>query len=46
MRFQHDLAYGDFKNLPRGTASGKVFCFKAFDIAKTPNMDIKKVLLQ
>ena len=30
--FQHDMAYGDFKNLARGTASDKVFRDKAFNI--------------
>ena len=28
------MAYGDFKNLPRGTASDKVLHDKAFNIAK------------
>ena len=36
-----------FKDLPRKTASDKLLCDKAFDIAKTPSViDIKKVLLQ
>ena len=30
--FQHDMAYGDFKDLPRRTASDKVLCNKAFNI--------------
>ena len=30
--FQHDMAYGDFKNLARRTASDKVFRDKAFNI--------------
>ena len=34
--FQHDMAYGDFKNLPRRTASDKVLCEKTFNIAKNP----------
>ena len=32
--FQCDLAYGYFKDLPRRTASEKVLCDKAFNIAK------------
>ena len=32
--FQHDMAYGDFKDLARRTASDKVLRDKAFDIAK------------
>ena len=32
--FQHDMAYGDFKDLARRTASGKVF-----NIAKSPKYD-------
>ena len=32
--FQHDMAYGDFKDLTRITASDKVFRDKAFSIAK------------
>ena len=34
--FQHDMAYGDFKDLARKTASDKVLWDKAFNIAKTP----------
>ena len=37
--FQHDMAYGDFKNLGRRTASDKVLRDKAFDIAKNPKYD-------
>ena len=37
--FQHDIAYGDFKNLPRRTAADKVLRNKAFNIAKNPNYD-------
>ena len=29
------MVYGDFKELPRRTASDKVLCDKAFDVAKT-----------
>ena len=32
--FQHDMAYGDFEDLPRRTAVDKVLDDKAFDIAK------------
>ena len=38
--FQHDLAYGDFKNLNRRTAADKILCHKAFKIAKDPKYDI------
>ena len=34
--FQHDIAYGDFKDLERRRASDKVFRDKAFNIAKNP----------
>ena len=34
--FQHDMAYGDFKDLARRTASDKVLRYKAFNIAKSP----------
>ena len=34
--FQHDMAYGDFKNLTRRTASDKILRDKAFNIAKNP----------
>ena len=33
---QHDMAYGDFKNLGRRTASDKCLRDKAFNIAKDP----------
>ena len=32
--FQHDMAYGDFKDLSRRTASDKILHDKAFNIAK------------
>ena len=32
------MAYGDFKNLARRTASDKILPDKAFNIAKTSNM--------
>ena len=37
--FQHDMAYGDFKDLARRTASDKVLRDKAFNIAKNPKYD-------
>ena len=37
------MAYGDFKDLPRRTASDKSLCDEAFNIAKIHNMmNIKK----
>ena len=33
------MAYGDFKDLTRRTASDKVLCDKAFNIAKNPKYD-------
>ena len=35
--FQHDLAYGDFKDLTRRTTSNKMFHDKAFNFAKNKN---------
>ena len=37
--FQHDMTYGDFKKLPRRTASDKVLRNEAFNIAENPNYD-------
>ena len=37
--FQHDMAYGYFKDLVRRTASDKVLRDKGFNIAKTPKYD-------
>ena len=37
--FQHDMAYGDFKDLARRTAADKVLKDKAFNIAKDPIYD-------
>ena len=37
--FQHDMAYGDFKDLARRTTSDKVLRDKAFNIAKNPKSD-------
>ena len=37
--FQHDMAYGNFKDLNRKTADDKVLREKAFNIAKDPKYD-------
>ena len=37
--FQDDTAYGDFKDLNRGTFPDKVLRDKAFNIAKDPKYD-------
>ena len=37
--FQHDMAYGDFKDLKRRAASDKILRDKAFNIAKSPKND-------
>ena len=37
--FQHDMAYGDFKDIARRTASDKVLRDNAFNIAKNPKYD-------
>ena len=37
--FQHDMAYGDFKDLKRRTHSDKLLRDKAFNIAKNPKYD-------
>ena len=37
--FQHDIPYGDFKDLARRTASDKVLGDKAFKIASDPKYD-------
>ena len=37
--FQHDMAYGDFKDLTRKTASDKIFRDKALNITKNPKHD-------
>ena len=37
--FQRDMAYGDFKDLARRTASDKVLRDKAFNITKNPKYD-------
>ena len=37
--FQHDMTYGDFKDLTRTAASDKILRDKAFNIAKNPKYD-------
>ena len=37
--FQHHMAYGDFKDLARRTASDRILRDKAFSIAKNPKYD-------
>ena len=37
---QDDMAYGNFKDLPRRTASDKVLLDKAFNIAKNSEYDV------
>ena len=37
--FQHDMAYGDFKDLKKRTAADKVLRDKAFNIAKGPKYE-------
>ena len=37
--FEHDIAYGDFKDLKRRTFSDKIFRNKAFNFAKNPKYD-------
>ena len=38
MGFQHDVAYGEFKCLPRRTASDQILCNKAFNSTKIQNI--------
>ena len=37
--FQHDMDYGDFKDLTRKTASNKIMCDKVFNISKKSKYD-------
>ena len=37
--FQHDMTYGDFKDLPKRTAADKVLRDKAFKIARAQKYD-------
>ena len=39
IKVQHDMVYGDFKNLTRRTAFDKILRDKAFNIAKNPKYD-------
>ena len=34
--FQHDMAYGGFKDLPRRTVADKILLDEAFNVAKNP----------
>ena len=43
--FQHDMAYRDFKDLSRRTASDKILCDKEFNIAKNPKYDGYQLVL-
>ena len=40
--FQHNMAYGDFKDLPRRTIADKILRDKAFDITKNPKYELIK----
>ena len=44
--FQHDMAYGDVKDLTKRTTSDKILRDKASDVRYHDMMDIKEVLLQ
>ena len=44
--FQHDMAYGDFKDLNRRTAADKLLRDKAFNIAKNPYYGCNVDLIQ
>ena len=37
--FQHDMVYGDFKDITTRTASDEIFRDNAFDIVKNPKYD-------
>ena len=39
MCFQHDMAYGKYKDLEKRTQSNKVLKYKAFKIANNPKYD-------
>ena len=43
--FQHDMAYGDFKDLTRRTASNKLLRDKAFNIAKNRYISRRSCLM-
>ena len=38
--FHYDMAYGDFKDLARRTASDKILRYKVFNIAKNPKYEV------
>ena len=42
--FQHDMDYGDFKDLNRRTTSDEVLRDKAFDIAKNPKRGVTSMI--
>ena len=42
--FWHDMAYEDFKDLIRRTASDKILCDEAFNIAKNPKYEYQRGL--
>ena len=42
---KHDMAYGDFKDLPKRTAAVTVFHDKAFNIAKDPRYGYQRRLI-
>ena len=37
--FQHDMTYGDFKDLTQRPASNKILCITVFNIDKNPKHD-------
>ena len=40
------MAFGEFNDLPRRTASDKILCDKAYNVAKNQKMmDVKEVVL-
>ena len=43
--FEHDMACRDFKDFARRTASFRILCVKAFNIAKNPKYDAYKEVL-
>ena len=40
--FQQDMEYGNFKDLPKKTASEKILCNRAFNIAKKLKYNVYK----
>ena len=43
--FEHELAYGHYKDLPNRIASYKILQSKAFPSANNPQHDVHKVIL-